>query len=98
MSDGVVVFTIKYTQCMWIGYSVLLFFPLHERSIERGQLGMLRSRLRVTAGGRLCFGCQRPAPLRIRNRGHPFVNAVFNTKLPIRLQGAKRTRLETLIG
>ena len=48
------------------------FFPSYDRSIEGGPLCKLRSRLLVAAGGSLRFGCQHPAPRRIRSRGHSF--------------------------
>ena len=44
-------------------------FPLYGRSIEGVALCKLRSRLLVSAGGSLRFGCQHPAPRRTRAGG-----------------------------
>ena len=74
-------------------------FPLYdERSLEGGALCKLRSRLLAAAGGNLRFGCQHPAPRRIRSRGHPFRVADVSKKILIRGIRTKRTRFETFGG
>ena len=81
------------TQNMWIGH-----FPLHDRNIEGGTLYKLRSQLLVADGGSLRFGCQHPAPQRIRSRGFPFRIAAVNKKTLVRSIRAERPRFETIGG
>ena len=58
-------------------------FNLYHTSIEGGTLckpSINSSRLLVAAGGSLRFGCQHPAPRRIRSRRHNFRIAAVNKK------------------
>ena len=68
---------------MWIGHLLLLFFPLYGRGIEG-------ARLLVAAGGSIHFGCQHPAPRRIRSREHPFRTATVNKNILVRSIRAKK--------
>ena len=56
------------------------------------------SRLLVAGGGSLRFGCQHPAPRRIRSRGHPFRIAAVSKKVLVGSIRAKMTRFETFGG
>ena len=69
-------------------------------SIEGGALCKLRSRLLVAGGGSLRFGCQHPAPRRIRSRGHPFRIPAVSNKILVRNMRTKYqvTRFETFSG
>ena len=58
----------------------------------------LRRRLLLAAGGSLRFGCQHPAPRRIRSSRHPFRVAAFNKKIINRSIRAKIVRFETFGG
>ena len=57
-------------------------FPLYDRSIEGGPLCKLRTVVGCRWLQALCFGCQHPAPWRIRSKGHPYRIAAVNKKLP----------------
>ena len=72
---------IKYTHKLW-GLATLCcyFFSFLWWSIEGRPRCKFRCRLAVAAGGNLRFGCQYPASLRIRSRGHPFRIAAVNKK------------------
>ena len=96
----VVLTLIKYTQNMWIGHFVWLFFfsCIIGASKVDHSASYVRSRLVVAAGGSIHFVRQDPAPRRIGSRGHPFRIAAIDKKKLVRSIRAKRMRFETFSG
>ena len=76
-------------------YMLLL---IEASKVEHSACYVRGSRLQVATGGSIRFGCQHPAPRRIRSRGHPFRIAAVNKKLLFRSVRAKITRFETFGG